>query len=452
MLIFLASLWLRFRDKRMLDTTIKQMPKYDSYKDSGVQWLGVVPEHWSTERSQWLFQQRVEKATKQDVQLTASQKYGMISQDEFIRLEGRKVTQVFLNPEILKHIEANDFVISMRSFQGGIEYSELTGCVSSAYVPLIPSDLVHSRYFKYLFKSQRYIEALQSTSNLVRDGQALRFDNFRMIDLPVIPLVEQKAIANFLDKKITQIDEAIAIKQKQIELLKERKQIIIQQAVTQGLNPDAPMKDSGVDWIGEIPEHWNVKRLKYVLEERNERSKTGEEPLFMVSQVHGLVVRADFHEKAEVAASNIDNKIVYKNDLVFNKLKAHLGVFFKSNIDFKGLVSPDYAVYKSKAYISDIKILELLFRHPSYIEQFVIRATGIVEGLIRLYTSELFDIAVPIAPENEQRDIISFVESQGLKHDQAIAIQVQQIEKLKEYKTTLINSAVTGKIKVTDLA
>src|SRR5690606_4606059 len=133
------------------------------------------------------------------------------------------------------------------------------------------------------------------------------------------------------------------------------------------------------EWIGEIPAHWDLKRLKYVLEERNERSVTGDEPLFMVSQIHGLVVRADYHDKAEVAASNIDNKIVHKNDLVFNKLKAHLGVFFKSNIDYCGLVSPDYAVYKCKAFIKDAKYLELLFRHPSYITQFIIRATGIVE-------------------------------------------------------------------------
>ncbi|MBJ7590347.1 restriction endonuclease subunit S [Aeromonas veronii] len=208
------------------------------------------------------------------------------------------------------------------------------------------------------------------------------------------------------------------------------------------------MKNSGVAWIGKIPEHWQVKRLKFVLDERSERSLTGEEPLFMVSQQYGLVVRADYHEKAVVAASNIDNKIVYKNDLVFNKLKAHLGVFFKSNMDFKGLVSPDYAVYKVKDYISDTKILELLFRNPLYIEQFTIRATGIVEGLIRLYTSDLFDISIPIAPKDEQLKILAHIEKMSVLFDKTIEIHRDQCEKLKEYKTTLINSAVTGKIKV----
>jgi len=174
----------------------------------------------------------------------------------------------------------------------------------------------------------------------------------------------------------------------------------------------------------------------------------GTEPLFMVSQIHGLVVRSEYHQKDQVAQSNIDNKIVYKNDLVFNKLKAHLGVFFKSSIDFKGIVSPDYAVYKSKGFIRDLKYLEHLFRHPAYIGQFVIRATGIVEGLIRLYTGDLFEISIPVTPENEQNEILFHIQTQSGKIDKAIAIQAQMIDKLKEYKATLINSAVTGKIKV----
>ena len=202
-------------------------------------------------------------------------------------------------------------------------------------------------------------------------------------------------------------------------------------------------KDSGVKWLGDIPEDWQVVRLKYVLEERNERSKTGDEPLLMVSQVHGLVVRSEFHSKAEVSASNVDNKIVHENDLVFNKLKAHLGVFFKSNLKFKGLVSPDYAVYKAKGHIDDLKLLELLFRNPVYIKQFIIRATGVAEGLIRLYTSDLFDIPVPIAPKGEQAKILSFLDKKTTQIDEAIATKEQQITLLKERKQIIIQKAVT---------
>ncbi|MGO1693878.1 MAG: hypothetical protein ACTHY7_12690, partial [Marinobacter sp.] len=196
------------------------------------------------------------------------------------------------------------------------------------------------------------------------------------------------------------------------------------------------------------PAHWQLKRLKYVLDERNERSQTGEEPLLMVSQKHGLVVRSEYHEKAEVALSKIDNKIVHQNDLVFNKLKAHLGVFFKSSITFKGIVSPDYAVYTLKDFVEDAKFLEHLFRHPAYIGQFIVRATGIVEGLIRLYTTELFEMPIPIAPIEEQREILKFIETNSEKMDDACSLLEQQIARLKEYKVTLINSAVTGKIKV----
>ena len=202
-------------------------------------------------------------------------------------------------------------------------------------------------------------------------------------------------------------------------------------------------KDSGIDWLGDIPEGWDVKRLKYVLSERNERSKTGDEPLFMVSQKYGLVIRANYHDKATVALSSVDNKIVYKNDLVFNKLKAHLGVFYKSEIDLKGIVSPDYAVYKSKAYIEDLKFLELLFKLPIYIQQFIIRATGVVEGLIRLYTGELFDLPIPIPPLAEQKKILEFIDNNCIKINQAISLKQQQITKLEEYKQIIIQNAVT---------
>ncbi|ELJ9857886.1 restriction endonuclease subunit S [Escherichia coli] len=201
-------------------------------KDSGVDWIGTIPEHWETERSRWLFRERKEKARKSDEQLTASQKYGVISQQKFMELEGRRVTQVELNFDILKHVEANDFVISMRSFQGGIEYCAYTGCVSSAYVPLIPCELVHSPYYKHLLKSQRYIEALQCTSNLVRDGQALRYENFCMVDLLIVPFEEQIAIANFIDNQEKLFLRNITIMKDQIEKLKEYKTTLINSAVT----------------------------------------------------------------------------------------------------------------------------------------------------------------------------------------------------------------------------
>jgi type I restriction enzyme, S subunit len=201
-------------------------------KDSGVKWLGKVPEHWDIVQSRRLFEQRKERARQDDEQLTASQKYGMISQKKFMEIEGRKVTQVLTGSEILKHVEPGDFVISMRSFQGGLEYCGYTGSVSSAYIGLIPIKHIQARFFTYLFKSKPYIQALQSTSNLVRDGQALRFDNFSLVSLIIVPDDEQNAIADYLDNQIKYMDNLEDKANRAIILLKERRTALISAAVT----------------------------------------------------------------------------------------------------------------------------------------------------------------------------------------------------------------------------
>ena len=214
------------------DAVTKGLDKNVEFVDSGVEWIGNIPKHWEVVRSKRLFQQRKERARKNERQLTASQKYGVIYQDEYMELEGRKVTQVEYNHEILKRVEANDFLISMRSFQGGIEYCKYSGSVSSAYVALIPIKHVVSEYFKYLFKSQKYITALSSTSNLVRDGQALRFENFSLVDLLIIPNDEQRQIATYIENQTTKIDKAIEIQQNYIQKLKEYKSTLIDSVVT----------------------------------------------------------------------------------------------------------------------------------------------------------------------------------------------------------------------------
>ena len=201
-------------------------------KDSGVRWLESIPVHWEVVQSRRIFTQRKGRAQPGDTQLTASQKYGVIPQREFTELEGSQVTQVILNPEILKHVEAGDFVISMRSFQGGIEYSGHTGCVSSAYVPLAPSRQVHTEFFKYALKSTAYIQALQSTSNLVRDGQALRFDHFAMVPLPALPISEQIQIADYLNNHCSKIDALINKSTTTIQVLSEYRSALIHDAVT----------------------------------------------------------------------------------------------------------------------------------------------------------------------------------------------------------------------------
>ena len=415
--------------------------KYERYKDSGEAWIGEIPSEWEVIKLKNIFYEK--KHTRNMSLNCGSISFGQVicKDDDKVPEATKMAYQEVLNGEFLINpLNLNYDLISLR-----IALSKIDVVVSAGYIVLKNKIEINKEFFKYLL--HRYdVAYMKLLGSGVR--QTINFNHIAN-SLLVLPTdIEQTKIANFLDQKTAQIDQAIALKQQQIEKLNEYKQIVIQNAVTKGLNPNAPMKNSGVDWIGDIPEHWQMKRLKYVLDERNERSKTGEEPLFMVSQKYGLVVRADYHEKAEVAQSNIDNKIVYKNDLVFNKLKPHLGVFYKSEIDFKGLVSPDYAVYKVKNYIYDMKYLELLFRNPKYIEQFIIRATGIVEGLIRLYTTSLFELPVMIPPKEEQETILNFVKNENDKIDISQQNLEKQIDRLKEYKNILINQAVTGKLKI----
>ncbi|MCG3765409.1 restriction endonuclease subunit S [Vibrio cincinnatiensis] len=201
-------------------------------KDSGVEWLGEVPEHWDIFRSKRLFPESKNRAPISDTQLSATQDYGVISQKRFMQLAGRKVVQLNSNQELRKKVQVGDFVISMRSFQGGLERAWEEGGIRSSYVVLKPSELTNKDYFQYLFKSVRYIQAIQSTANFIRDGQDMNYQNFILIDLPLPSLEEQKHIASFLREHINQVDSLIGKAQKAILLMQERKTALISAAVT----------------------------------------------------------------------------------------------------------------------------------------------------------------------------------------------------------------------------
>lgn len=202
-------------------------------KDSGVKWIGEIPVNWQAVNPRWLFAQRKDRAKKGMEQYTASQKYGVISQKDYMNRIGGSIVTVQKDFDILKMVCEGDFVIHMRSFQGGLEYSEHTGSISSAYVMLIPQkNTGECRYFKWLFKSASYINALQSTSNLIRDGQAMRYSNFIQIIIPYPPLDEQQQIADFLDTKCSEIDAIIADKKRQRDILADYKKSLIYEYVT----------------------------------------------------------------------------------------------------------------------------------------------------------------------------------------------------------------------------
>ena len=202
-------------------------------KDSGIEWIGEIPEEWESINPKALFSQRKDKASAGERQLTASQQYGVIYQDEYMELTGSKIVTVEKDFDILKHVEAGDFVISMRSFQGGLEFSTNSGSISSAYVMLIPNiKLVFPRYYRWLFKTSVYINALQSTSNMVRDGQAMRYTNFLKVRLFSVPIDEQEEIADYLDDKCAAIDIVISEKEQFLTELENYKKSLIFEYVT----------------------------------------------------------------------------------------------------------------------------------------------------------------------------------------------------------------------------
>ncbi len=424
---------------------MSKLEKYSSYKDSGIEWVREIPEHWEALANKHIFSLKKELVGKRSAEydLLSLTLRGIIKRD-MENPEGKFPAEF----DTYQEVKENDFVFCLFDVEETprtVGLSQYDGMITGAYT-VMTNKVMNNSFLYYFYLNLDSKKRLKFLYKGLRN--TIPKDSFFAFKTFVPPIEEQTKIANFLDKKTAQIDEAIKQKEELISLLKERRQVLIHKAVTQGLDATVKMKDSGVEWLGVVPEHWEVKALKFLLEERNERSETGEETLFMMSQVHGLVVRADYHDKAVVAHSSVGNKKVYKNDLVFNKLKAHLGVFSKSNIDDVGIVSPDYAVYFPIADIRDVKYLELLFKNPIYISHFIRKATGIVEGLIRLYTDDLFSLKVPVPPETEQKEILAYVDKISIKIDTAISFQEKEIEKIKEYKVTLIDSVVTGKVKV----
>lgn len=234
------------------------MEKYSSYKDSGVQWLGEIPNHWSLRKMKYAFVERSQKGFPKEPLLAATQSYGVIKKADY---EVRTV-EALKNLRTLKLVEIGDFVISLRSFQGGIEYSHCRGIISPAYTILTLTHIT-ADYFKYLGKSSIFINLLKSTVTGIREGQNIDYNKLKSEYMPIPPLEEQQSMATYLDKATAEIDKAIAQRQHMIDLLNERKQIIIQRAVTKGLDKNVEVKDSGLNWLGQIPSHWELVRLGY---------------------------------------------------------------------------------------------------------------------------------------------------------------------------------------------
>lgn len=432
------------------------LPKYLEYSDSGVMWLNSIPSHWAVVQSRRYFKNRNEKALAPDKQLTASQKHGILYQADFMELESQKVTQVILGGDILKHVEPNDFVISMRSFQGGIEWSGYRGSISSAYVMLVPSDSIYCPFYRYLFKSKPYIQALQATTNLVRDGQALRFSNFAQVQLPLLPLDEQKSIATFLDREASKIDVLIAEQEKLITLLAEKRQATISRAVIQGLNPGAQMKDSGVSWLGHVPAHWKVLSLKHfvsipITDGPHETPNFPDEGVPFVSAEAVSGGRINF-EKIRGYISLEDHvrySAKYKpqlHDIYMVKSGATTGVtaIVESENEFN-IWSPLAAIRCNKQKAAPFFVLAAL-RSRNFQEGVKLNWSFGTQQNIGM--GVLGDLPVALPPISEQGEISAFLACELPKLDVLSVEAERAIALLKERRTALIAAAVTGQIDV----
>jgi type I restriction enzyme S subunit len=424
--------------------------KYATYQNSNTEWLGKIPKHWEVKKLKYIFQ---EKKRGSNIDLNCgSISFGrvVLKDDEKIPYQTKKSYQVVLKGDFLINpLNLNYDLVSLR-----IALSELDVVVSSGYIVINSSININKDYFKWLLHrfDVSYMKLLGSG---VR--QTLNYADIGNCNLILPPISEQTAIAKFLNLKTTSIDQAIDIKQKQINLLKERKQILIQKAITRGVSSKVKLKDSGFEWVKKIPQHWQVKRLRYI--------------------ANCFPSNVDKHSKENEKKVRLCNYTdVYKNDFIADDMELMEATATNEQIKKFTLVKGDIVITKDSETASDIAV-------PAYVKEdltnvvcgyhlAIIRPYSMVNGkyLFRALQCKVFNIQFELCsngitrvglgnsdlkkglfflpPMNEQIEIAQYIDNVSQKIITAVSSKEKEIEKLKEYKAILIHSAVTGKIKV----
>jgi type I restriction enzyme S subunit len=428
---------------------------YPEYKDSGVLWLGRIPAHWEVRASKRLFSQSGERARPEDEQLSATQAYGVILQSDFEERVGRKVVRIVSHLEKRKHVEPDDFVISMRSFQGGLERAFARGAIRSSYVVLKPVDDVHVPYFAHLFKSHPYIQALRATSEFIRDGQDLTFANFSRVPLPIVPPDEQTAIANFLDSNAVKVRRFIRNRRRLIEVLNEQKQAIVNEAVSRGLDPNARLKPSGIDWLGDVPEHWEVRNLRSLgrFSKGSGGSKDDDVPQGMPCIRYGHLYMY-FDYTIESPRAFIDEKQAGSygrslyGDVLFTASGEDMAVIGKSAanlIEGQVCCGGDVIILRPR--------LPVVARFLGYATDSWSAASqksqlGRGTTIKHIYEDQLKRVCIALPPLHEQSTIADHIEQLTSEIDTLIGRANDEIKLIQEYRTRLIADVVTGKVDV----
>ncbi|WP_180072455.1 restriction endonuclease subunit S [Acinetobacter sp. YH12075] len=423
--------------------------KYDAYKDSGIDWVGKIPAHWNVLKLGGIFEQRNQKVSDKDYPALSVTKNGIVPQ-----LDNAAKTK---DGDNRKLVLKGDFVINSRSDRKGSSgLSSLDGSVSLINIVLKPRK-IEPKFSHHLMKCNAFIEEYYRVGRgIVADLWTTRFEEMKTMNLALPSVDEQRQIADFLDQRLVEIDQAIAIKEQQIALLNERKQIVIQKAVTQGLNPNVAMKDSGVEWIGKIPEHWQIKKLKFICKSQGRIGFKGYSSDDLVDQHEGALTLGATHLNwnGEIVLDQpvyLSWKKYYESPEIMVKKDDILIVQRGSTCGKVAIVDKDYG----RVTINPSLVLLKEFKENPYfcVEGIKVVLNGILNEVSKtaipmISQFQINNIEIALPPQNEQMQIIEYINEIQVSFKSLIDIKFNEIEKLKEYKTTLINDAVTGKIKV----
>ena len=417
------------------------MRRYESYKDSGVEWLGEVPSHWNLIPNKYIFKLRKNVVGKR------SSEYDLLS----LSLKG-VIKRDMENPEgkfpaefdTYQEVKEGDFIFCLFDVEETprtVGLSSYHGMITGAYT-IFETNNVDKKFIYYFYlnldSDKRLKPLYKGLRNTISKETFFSFNTF------IPPLSEQQKIAQFLDDKTAKIDQAVDLAEKQIALLKEHKQILIQNAVTRGLNPDVPLKDSGVEWIGQVPEYWEVKKMKFLFKDTSIKNKP-DATLLSVTQNRGVIPRNWLEERTVMPSGNLETfKFIQKDDFAIS-LRSFEGGLEICHHD--GIISPAYTVLKYDKKFLNNGYYKYLFKCQKFISEMQTSIVGIREGKNISY-EELKYSFLPIPQIIEQQKIAQFLDEKTAKIDQAIALKTAHIEKLKEYKSVLINDAVTGKVRV----
>jgi type I restriction enzyme S subunit len=423
---------------------IADLKPYPEYKESGIPWSPVLPVTWKTERAKRLFTKMQREVRPEDEVVTCFRD-GMVTLRKNRRLRGFTEATAFSG---YQGIRKGDLVIhGMDAFAGAIGVSDSDGKGTPVYNVCKPGPGIVAGYYAHTLREMSRSQWILALAKGIRERSTdFRYEMFGNQFVPLPPLAEQAAIVRFLDHWNGRLEKAIRAKRRVIALLQEQKQAIIHRAVTRGLDPNVKLKDSGIPWLGEIPEHWEVKRAKYLFREVDERSKDGSEELLSVSHLTGVTPRSQKNITMFKAESYEGHKLCRPGDLVVNTMWAWMGALGVSS--HLGIISPAYAVYRPIRAGFLAGYIDSLLRTQPYIANIICRSTGLRASRLRLYPEEFFRLPIILPPVEEQEAILKWVNSETEAFTTAIARYEREITLLREYRTRLTADVVTGKLDI----